>query len=49
MPSPYGRVYLSFVHSDTVVEEMKVAFNQAAAKLGSKVGKSNFLPLRRVP
>jgi glutamate-1-semialdehyde 2,1-aminomutase len=40
MPSPYGRVYLSFEHSDTVVEEMKVAFNQAAAKLGSKFGKS---------
>jgi glutamate-1-semialdehyde 2,1-aminomutase len=40
MPSPYGRVYLSFEHSDTVVDEMKVAFNQAAAKLGSKFGKS---------
>ncbi|MBA1204468.1 aminotransferase class III-fold pyridoxal phosphate-dependent enzyme [Pseudomonas capeferrum] len=33
MPSQYGRIYLSFEHSDEVVEEMKRAFELAAARL----------------
>lgn len=33
MPSPYGRIYISFEHSDEVVEEMKVAFEHAAQQL----------------
>lgn len=33
MPSPYGRLYLSFAHTDRVIEEMKVAFNRAALQL----------------
>ncbi|MED5608374.1 aminotransferase class III-fold pyridoxal phosphate-dependent enzyme [Pseudomonas sp. JH-2] len=33
MPSPYGRLYLSFAHTDAVVEEMKVAFEQAVGRL----------------
>jgi len=33
MPSPYGRIYISFEHSDEVVEEMKVAFERAAQQL----------------
>lgn len=39
MPSPYGRIYISFEHSSIVIEEMKVAFEKAAAKLVSKFGK----------
>jgi glutamate-1-semialdehyde 2,1-aminomutase len=30
MPSPYGRLYLSFAHTDEVVDEMKTAFRLAA-------------------
>ncbi len=33
MPSPYGRLYLSFAHTDAVVEEMKAAFEQAVERL----------------
>lgn len=33
MPSPYGRLYLSFDHTDAVVEEMKAAFEQAVGRL----------------
>jgi glutamate-1-semialdehyde 2,1-aminomutase len=33
MPSPYGRIYLSFEHGDEVIEEMKVAFERAAQQL----------------
>lgn len=33
MPSPYGRIYISFEHSDAVIEEMKVAFDKAARQL----------------
>jgi glutamate-1-semialdehyde 2,1-aminomutase len=33
MPSPYGRLYLSFEHDDAVVEAMKEAFERAAVKL----------------
>lgn len=33
MPSPYGRLYISFDHSNIVIEEMKVAFEKAASKL----------------
>ena len=36
MPSPYGRVYLSFEHSAEVVQEMKVAFDLAASSLSSR-------------
>ncbi|MDR9751556.1 aminotransferase class III-fold pyridoxal phosphate-dependent enzyme [Pseudomonas sp. SZMC_28357] len=36
MPSPYGRVYLSFEHSDAVVEEMKTAFEAAAVNLAPR-------------
>jgi glutamate-1-semialdehyde 2,1-aminomutase len=33
MPSPYGRIYISFEHSDDVIEEMKAAFDIAARQL----------------
>lgn len=33
MPSPYGRIYLSFEHSDEIVEEMKGALALAAAQM----------------
>jgi glutamate-1-semialdehyde 2,1-aminomutase len=33
MPSPYGRIYISFEHTDEVIEAMKTAFETAAAKL----------------
>jgi glutamate-1-semialdehyde 2,1-aminomutase len=33
MPSPYGRIYISFEHSDEVIEEMKAAFDIAARQL----------------
>ncbi|MBV4542787.1 aspartate aminotransferase family protein [Pseudomonas vlassakiae] len=33
MPSPYGRLYISFDHSNIVIEEMKFAFEKAASKL----------------
>lgn len=35
MPSPYGRLYISFEHSDAVIEEMKTSFEFAAAKLAA--------------
>ncbi|WP_263145024.1 aminotransferase class III-fold pyridoxal phosphate-dependent enzyme [Pseudomonas sp. RIT-PI-AD] len=35
MPSPYGRIYLSFAHTDAVVEEMRGAFDDAARELAS--------------
>ena len=35
MPSPYGRLYLSFEHDDRVIEEIKTAFDQAALKLSA--------------
>jgi len=38
MPSPYGRVYLSFDHHDGVLQEMKAAFAQAAAQLAGVYG-----------
>jgi len=33
MPSPYGRIYISFEHGDEVIEEIKVAFERAAQQL----------------
>ncbi|MDN4546855.1 MULTISPECIES: aspartate aminotransferase family protein [unclassified Pseudomonas] len=36
MPSPYGRIYISFEHNSFVIEEMKVAFEKAAAKLSAE-------------
>lgn len=36
MPSPYGRLYISFEHSLSVIDEMKEAFKLAAAALASK-------------
>ncbi len=36
MPSPYGRIYISFEHTNIVIEEMKVAFEKAAAKLSAE-------------
>jgi glutamate-1-semialdehyde 2,1-aminomutase len=33
MPSPYGRIYISFEHGDEVIEEMKAAFDIAARQL----------------
>ncbi|MOA38340.1 glutamate-1-semialdehyde aminotransferase [compost metagenome] len=36
MPSPYGRIYISFEHNSSVIEEMKVAFKKAAAQLSSE-------------
>jgi len=38
MPSPYGRIYISFEHSDIVIEEMKVAFEKAAGQLVAAFG-----------
>lgn len=38
MPSPYGRVYLSFEHSDEVVEAMKAAFDIAARRMKAEFG-----------
>jgi len=38
MPSPYGRIYLSFDHDDTVLQEMRTAFAQAAASLAGAFG-----------
>lgn len=38
MPSPYGRIYLSFDHDDGVLLEMKSAFAQAAASLAPAFG-----------
>lgn len=39
MPSPYGRLYISFEHSPEVIEEMKAAFKYAAAKLAGDYAK----------
>ena len=36
MPSVFGRLYLSFEHSDGVVLEMTAAFKVAAAKLAAR-------------
>jgi glutamate-1-semialdehyde 2,1-aminomutase len=36
MPSPYGRLYLSFEHDDAVVEAIKEAFERAAVKLAAQ-------------
>lgn len=36
MPSPYGRIYISFEHTPIVIEEMKVAFEKAAGKLSAE-------------
>ncbi|MFJ5300263.1 aspartate aminotransferase family protein [Pseudomonas sp. NPDC088368] len=38
MPSPYGRIYISFDHGDEVIDAMKVAFEQAAVKLRAGFG-----------
>ncbi|WP_314917262.1 aminotransferase class III-fold pyridoxal phosphate-dependent enzyme [Pseudomonas helleri] len=35
MPSPYGRLYISFDHSDPVIEEIKTAFEHAAVELSA--------------
>ncbi|WP_322032866.1 aspartate aminotransferase family protein [Paraburkholderia sp. J76] len=35
MPSPFGRIYVSFDHTAEVVEEMKVIFSKAAARMRS--------------
>ncbi|WP_349975783.1 aminotransferase class III-fold pyridoxal phosphate-dependent enzyme [Pseudomonas sp. WHRI 8519] len=39
MPSPYGRLYISFEHSPEVIEEMKASFKYAAAKLAGDYAK----------
>ncbi|MFG0632032.1 aspartate aminotransferase family protein [Pseudomonas sp. xss_2] len=39
MPSPYGRLYISFEHAPTVIEEMKASFKYAAAKLAGEYAK----------
>ncbi|MCO7565599.1 aminotransferase class III-fold pyridoxal phosphate-dependent enzyme [Pseudomonas sp. S 311-6] len=36
MPSQYGRIYLSFDHSDEVVDDMKACFEAAAASLAPR-------------
>ena len=36
MPSPYGRLYLSFEHNDRVIDQINTAFEQAAAKLSAE-------------
>ena len=36
MPSAFGRLYLSFAHSDDVVEEMKRAFAAAAVQMAAE-------------
>ncbi|KAF1312101.1 aspartate aminotransferase family protein [Pseudomonas sp. SG-MS2] len=36
MPSPYGRIYLSFEHSDEVVDQIAHAFEAAAARLAPR-------------
>ncbi|MFJ3485389.1 aspartate aminotransferase family protein [Pseudomonas sp. NPDC090202] len=36
MPSPYGRIYISFEHDDEVIEAMKVAFDKAAEQLSAQ-------------
>lgn len=33
MPSPYGRICLSFEHSDEVIEQRKAAFDKAVKQL----------------
>ena len=35
MPSPYGRLYISFDHTDHVIEEIKTAFEHAAVELSA--------------
>lgn len=35
MPSPYGRLYISFDHTDQVIEEIKNAFEHAAVELSA--------------
>ena len=35
MPSPYGRLYISFDHTDEVIEEIKTAFEHAAVELSA--------------
>jgi glutamate-1-semialdehyde 2,1-aminomutase len=39
MPSPYGRIYLSFEHDDKVLQAMKGAFETAAAQLSTQFAK----------
>lgn len=41
MPSPYGRIYLSFDHHDGVLQEMKNAFSKAAASLAMVFGSAS--------
>jgi glutamate-1-semialdehyde 2,1-aminomutase len=36
MPSPYGRIFLSFEHTDSVIEEMKQAFTTAAKEIAKE-------------
>jgi len=36
MPSQYGRIYLSFEHTDEIVEQMERAFEAAAAQLAPR-------------
>ena len=38
MPSPYGRIYLSFDHDAAVLQEMKTAFRTAANRLSASFG-----------
>ena len=35
MPSPYGRLYISFDHTDHVIEQIKTAFEHAAVELSA--------------
>ena len=41
MPSQYGRIYLSFEHSDAVVEQMNHAFEAAAVQLAPRFADRN--------
>jgi len=41
MPSQYGRIYLSFEHSDAVVEQMTRAFEAAAVQLAPRFADRN--------
>jgi len=47
MPSPYGRIYISFDHDEEVMQEMKAAFKQAAERLSGEFG-AKAIDMRKV-
>ncbi|QHJ01441.1 aminotransferase class III-fold pyridoxal phosphate-dependent enzyme [Xylophilus rhododendri] len=49
MPSPYGRIYLSFDHDDEVLGEMKTAFAQAAARMAADFGSTAPARAKAIP